>query len=276
MQPGSCSPSGRTTSGRDRDDRKTQREQIDIAAVVTNLMGPAQGRRGKGSSRKLWWPCPFGTHEDRKPPFSVDPDKRSWHCFGCREHGDEIELVKKLHNASVLEAREYLTGGPNPPRPGEARGGTNTRPTTRARTKPPITPTGLPETDALALVEAATERLRKSDGAGGLANLTGPRCLAQETIRAARPGWTSWIESSKPTGGTFQALGVLIPWFNADWLAFVRIRQPEGRTPKYVESFRNPTCMVCYPGPAMIRCEPRQSSWKANSTPSCLGRNWRH
>jgi hypothetical protein len=45
----------------------------------------------------------------------------------------------------------------------------------------------------------------------------------------------------------------VIPWFNGDRLALVKIRQPDGHTRKYVEAFRDPARLVCYPGPEAIR-----------------------
>ena len=38
---------------------------------------------------------------------------------------------------------------------------------------------------------------------------------------------------------TILARGVVIPWFDGDRLALVKIRQPEGRKPKYAEAFRD-------------------------------------
>ena len=51
----------------------------------------------------------------------------------------------------------------------------------------------------------------------------------------------------------YRALGVVIPWFASGRLALVKIRQPEGRKPKYAEVFRDPARLVCYPGPETIR-----------------------
>lgn len=51
-------------------DWQTERDQIDLAAVVTGLLGPALGRRGE-HGRRLWWPCPL--HQDRNPSFCVTP-----------------------------------------------------------------------------------------------------------------------------------------------------------------------------------------------------------
>ena len=46
----------------DRIDWSSVRDRIDLVAVATALLGPAPGRRGERSTRRLWWPCPF--HED--------------------------------------------------------------------------------------------------------------------------------------------------------------------------------------------------------------------
>jgi hypothetical protein len=112
----------------------------------------------------------------------------------------------------------------------------------------------MPEADALALVDAAAARLWTPEGAHALAYLTGPdRCLTPETVRAARLGVTPWVAIPRTEGTTFQVHGVVVPWIVGDRLALVKIRQPDGRQPKYVEAFRDPACLVCYPGPEAIR-----------------------
>ena len=50
--------------------------------------------------------CPF--HDDKNPSLSVDPVKGLYHCFGCGESGDAIELVKKIKSLSFREAVSYL------------------------------------------------------------------------------------------------------------------------------------------------------------------------
>ena len=149
------------------------------------------------------------------------------------------------------EAVAYLTGGPTPTRPGKAPG----RPVAKPKPVPPPEPSGLPEADALALVADAAARLWRPEGADALAYLTGPRrCLSLETIRAARLGWTPGVMVPTRDGDrSFRALGVVIPWFDGDRLALVKIRQPDGRRPKYAEAFRDPARVVCYPSPETIR-----------------------
>jgi hypothetical protein len=234
-------PSGRV-------DWKAERDKIDLAAVATNLLGPAPGRRGERSSRKLWWSCPF--HPDANPSLMVEVGKPFWRCFGCGEHGDAANLLMRLRGLSFPEAVAALTGarGPVPTRPGKA----PSRPATGPAPKPPPGPSGLPEADALSLVDEAQRLQWSPEGTEGLAYLRG-RGLNDETIRAARLGWTSWVTLPKADGGTFRALGVVIPWYHKGRLALVKIRQPEGRSPKYVEAFRDPARLVCYPGPETIR-----------------------
>ncbi len=48
--------------------------------------------------------CPF--HGDRSPSFSVNKD--FYHCFGCKESGDAISFLMKLHGLSFEEAIEDL------------------------------------------------------------------------------------------------------------------------------------------------------------------------
>jgi hypothetical protein len=226
-----------------RVDWKSERDQVDLAAVATSRLGPAPGRRGERGGR-LWRSCPLGTHEDHNPSFAVDPDKGSWRCFGCGESGDAASLVMRLDGKSFPEAVASLTGGAT----------TQVRHTARSGPKASPGPSGLPEADVLALVEAAEARLWSPDGALAMEYLTGPgRSLSSETIRAARLGETPWVEIPRAEGTTFRALGVVVPWFVDGRLALVKIRQPDERRPKYVEAFRDPARLVCYPGPEAVR-----------------------
>src|SRR3954447_20802288 len=95
-----------------RVDWTAERDAIDLAALATNLLGPAPGRRGE-RGRKLWWSCPF--HEDPNPSFVVEPGKPRWKCYGCEAHGDAATLVMKLNGWTFPEATAYLAGGPAPP-----------------------------------------------------------------------------------------------------------------------------------------------------------------
>lgn len=46
--------------------------------------------------------CPF--HNEKTPSFNVNPDRRSYKCFGCGEWGNAIDFVCKTQGKSFLEA----------------------------------------------------------------------------------------------------------------------------------------------------------------------------
>ena len=50
--------------------------------------------------------CPF--HAERSPSFTVSPDKRIFHCFGCHESGDLISFIQKIDSASFIDAIETI------------------------------------------------------------------------------------------------------------------------------------------------------------------------
>jgi len=101
------------------------------------------------------------------------------------------------------------------------------------------------------LVEDAAGRLWRPEGTRTLSYLRG-RGLDDETIRAARLGCVESVRIPTKHGDrTYRASGVSIPWFDGDRLALVKIRQPEGARPKYVEAYRDRPRI--YPGPLTIR-----------------------
>jgi DNA primase len=50
--------------------------------------------------------CPF--HDERSPSFSVDPERKLYHCFGCLEGGDAIRFVQETEALDFPEAVETL------------------------------------------------------------------------------------------------------------------------------------------------------------------------
>ena len=228
----------------DRIDWNTIRDRIDLARVVTALLGPAPGRRGE-RGRRLWWNCPL--HEDRNPSFCVEPGQPLVECFGCGEQGDAAALVMKLNGVAFPEAVRIIAelsgivtpsgrpAGP-PPRPATPAAASKSE---KAANPPPEGPSGLPLADALALVTEAAARLWTPEGTAALAYLHS-RGLTDETIKAARLGVVASVSIPTREGGRcYQARGVVIPWFDGDRLALVKIRQPEGTKPKYAEAYRD-------------------------------------
>lgn len=50
--------------------------------------------------------CPF--HEDSKPSFSVNTEKRLFHCFACKAKGNILDFVAKKEGVSVRRAAELV------------------------------------------------------------------------------------------------------------------------------------------------------------------------
>jgi DNA primase len=76
------------------------KERIDIVDLVGGHVGLRQsGRQFKGL-------CPF--HSERTPSFYVDPNRRSYKCFGCGEWGDAIDFIQKVEGRGFVEAVRSL------------------------------------------------------------------------------------------------------------------------------------------------------------------------
>jgi DNA primase len=76
------------------------KQAVDIVEVInahTDLK--RQGARMVGL-------CPF--HEERTPSFSVDPQEKLYHCFGCGVGGDAIKFVEEKDGLGFVEAIEML------------------------------------------------------------------------------------------------------------------------------------------------------------------------
>ena len=50
--------------------------------------------------------CPF--HQEKTPSFHVSPERQTYYCFGCREHGNVLSFLMKLRNLRFPEAVEEL------------------------------------------------------------------------------------------------------------------------------------------------------------------------
>jgi DNA primase len=58
------------------------------------------------SGKTLVGRCPF--HDDRTPSFTVYVHSNTYHCFGCRAHGDAIAFVRAMEGLSFAQALEVL------------------------------------------------------------------------------------------------------------------------------------------------------------------------
>ena len=50
--------------------------------------------------------CPF--HDERTPSFSVDPERKLYHCFGCQKGGDAIGFLQEVEGLDFPESVEAL------------------------------------------------------------------------------------------------------------------------------------------------------------------------
>ncbi len=75
-------------------------ERISILDVISPCVSLKQaGKTFKGL-------CPF--HPDKNPSFVVNPERNTFHCFGCGTGGDAYSFFMKFHNVPFMEAVQEL------------------------------------------------------------------------------------------------------------------------------------------------------------------------
>ena len=72
------------------------RTAADIVSYVSKYV------RLKKSGRNFFGLCPF--HQEKTPSFSVSPEKKIYHCFGCQKGGDVIGFLMEVEKISYIEA----------------------------------------------------------------------------------------------------------------------------------------------------------------------------
>lgn len=60
----------------------------------------------RGCGNKFSSLCPF--HEEKHASFYIYPETNTFHCFGCQENGDIINLTMHLYGVSFREAVKML------------------------------------------------------------------------------------------------------------------------------------------------------------------------
>lgn len=76
------------------------KSRIGIADLVGRYV-PVSWSGERGLAR-----CPF--HDDQNPSFVLYPQTESFHCFGCRAHGDVITFLMRIESLSFREAVDVL------------------------------------------------------------------------------------------------------------------------------------------------------------------------
>ncbi|MBU0673050.1 MAG: DNA primase [Proteobacteria bacterium] len=79
-------------------------QQVKDAANIVEIVGEHVQLKKAGATYKGL--CPF--HGEKTPSFNVNPNRNSYHCFGCSEGGDVIDFYMKYHNVTFPEALKAL------------------------------------------------------------------------------------------------------------------------------------------------------------------------
>jgi DNA primase len=74
--------------------------RLDAVAVVGDYV------KLEKKSGRWWGRCPF--HNEKTPSFTVDPDRKTYYCFGCHEGGGIINFVMEMDKLSFPETVEFL------------------------------------------------------------------------------------------------------------------------------------------------------------------------
>jgi DNA primase len=79
-------------------------ERVKDAADIVEIISDYTDLRRSGA--RFTGLCPF--HDERTPSFSVDPQEKLYHCFGCGVGGDVIKFVEEKQGLTFPEAVEVL------------------------------------------------------------------------------------------------------------------------------------------------------------------------
>ena len=81
-------------------------QEIKAVANIVEIIGSAVTLQKNGINYKGL--CPF--HNEKTPSFVVNPERRSFHCFGCGEGGDVFTFLMRQQGLSFPEAIKELAG----------------------------------------------------------------------------------------------------------------------------------------------------------------------
>lgn len=82
-------------------DKDEVKSRVDMLDLVTKY-----GAKVRGTGRRATGKCPF--HDDRGPSFSVDLDRKLWHCFSGCGGGDCFSFVERMEDCEFYEAVKIL------------------------------------------------------------------------------------------------------------------------------------------------------------------------
>jgi hypothetical protein len=226
----------------------------------------------KSNASRQWACCPF--HSERTPSFSYRPDEDKFHCFGCKQSGDLIDLFEHLNGYAegdgFMAFRErFAPDGRLDPR-------RESKPA-RPSGPPPWAPRPVQEVPASWCVKAesfvAHSQERLAANAETLEWLAG-RGISAETAKACRLGWNDkdkypprsmWgLPKECNQAGRERKIwlpeGLVIPWARHGEIVKIKIRRPHPedgpasmREVKYYGVRGNAGCFSVYgrPKPGM-------------------------
>jgi DNA primase len=79
-------------------------ERVRAAADIVEIVQSHTDLRRQGG--RFVGLCPF--HEERTPSFSVDPQEKLYHCFGCQAGGDVFTFLREKEGLEFTDAVELL------------------------------------------------------------------------------------------------------------------------------------------------------------------------
>ena len=80
------------------------REQIRAASDIVDVIGSYVPLKKNGANFTAL--CPF--HKEKSPSFHVNPQRQTFHCFGCNKGGDVFEFVKDYENIGFMDVVRRL------------------------------------------------------------------------------------------------------------------------------------------------------------------------
>ena len=83
---------------------ESAKEEIKRAADIIELIG--RFVQLKKAGRNHVGLCPF--HAEKDPSFTVNPEKQTFHCFGCKKGGDIFSFWMEYHSTTFPEAMRDL------------------------------------------------------------------------------------------------------------------------------------------------------------------------
>ena len=80
------------------------REQIRAASDIVDIVGSYVPLKRAGANFVAL--CPF--HKEKSPSFNVNPQRQTFHCFGCGKGGDVFNFIKEIENVEFMDAVRRL------------------------------------------------------------------------------------------------------------------------------------------------------------------------